>query len=99
MSLGLGLTASKLNDQLEWEKQGKETKKCPDRNHQCLVLKNQENWGVSGRRKWPAGLGALLRTQRKCEQVARVTKVLVMVVNAAAGEVGEGGSRIEGAEE
>ena len=42
MSLGLGFKASGLNDQLEWEKQGKETKKCPDRNHQCLVLKTKK---------------------------------------------------------
>lgn len=95
--LGLGLMASKLNDQLEWEKQVRKW-----RNAQIGITSvwywKPRKWGVSGRRKWPAGLGTLPRTQRKCEQVALVTKVLVMVVNAAAGS-GCRGSGLEGAEE
>ena len=43
MGPGLGLMASKLNDQLEWKKQAKEAKKWPDRNQECLVSENQEN--------------------------------------------------------
>lgn len=43
MGPGLGLMPSKFNDQLEWKKQVKETKKWPDRNQECLVSENQEN--------------------------------------------------------